>query len=147
MDRILHEAALLACGPSHAFACFTEPARLSTWLADDADVEPVAGGKYELFWDLEDRAHDSTLGCKITVLVPDTLLAFEWRGARQFESFMNQADPLTHVVVRFHPRAAGTEVHLIHSGWRSSEAWEEARQWFATAWRLAFARLVEQAAR
>lgn len=51
---------------------------------------------------------------------------------------MNNAGPLTHVVVFFIPCDDGTsrctDVHVFHSGWRSSEEWEEARKWFERAW-------------
>ena len=45
-----------------------------------------------------------------------------------------KADPLTHVVVFFIPSDKGTNVHVIHSGWRSSAEWEEHRQWQDRAW-------------
>ena len=48
------------------------------------------------------------------------------------------------VVVFFIPHGAETDVHLIHSGWRNTAEWEEARQWQATAWRGAFKELEKQ---
>jgi hypothetical protein len=55
----------------------------------------------------------------------------------------NGADPLTHVVVSFHPRDAGSRVYLVHSGWRSGPEWEEAHRWQEAAWSGALARLEE----
>lgn len=109
-------------------------------------MEPVVGGKYEIFWNPEDRENDSTLGCKITAIEPGKFLSFEWRGPREFKHFMNNADPLTHVVVFFVPcetssKAGCTEVHVVHSGWRSSAEWEEARLWFERAWAASLATL------
>jgi hypothetical protein len=58
---------------------------------------------------------------------------------------MNYADPLTHVIVLFTPRNhARTDVHLIHSGWRNTRLWEDARVWFNQAWRSAFEELKKQ---
>jgi ribulose bisphosphate carboxylase small subunit len=61
---------------------------------------------------------------------------------------MNDADPLTHVAVFFIPANEGQtnqiEVHLIHTGWRSANEWEEARQWFEVSWRSAFTQLSRQ---
>jgi hypothetical protein len=37
-----------------------------------------------------------------------------------------------------------TDVHLIHSGWRSTPDWEAARQWFEVSWRGAFTELEKQ---
>ena len=68
----------------------------------------------------------------------------KWKSPKQFKHFANNADPLTHVVVFFIPYGDSTEVHIIHSGWRSSAEWEEARQWQDRAWRLAFNALSKQ---
>lgn len=56
---------------------------------------------------------------------------------------MNAADPLTHVAVFFVPASGKTEVYLVHSGWRSSPEWEEARRWFVKMWEHAFSQLEE----
>lgn len=144
MNLIIHKSARLPCDPAEAFRLFSTSEGLATWLVGAADVEARTGGKYELFWDPADRENDSTIGCKVTAMDPDRLLAFEWKGPRQYKHFMNEADPLTHVVVAFSPDADGTVVHLVHSGWRGTPEWEEARQWFDRAWEQAFMRLQEK---
>jgi ADP-ribose pyrophosphatase YjhB (NUDIX family)/uncharacterized protein YndB with AHSA1/START domain len=120
---------------------FTVGSLLESWLTALADVEPVVGGKYELFWEPEDRENNSTLGCTVTAIERDQFLSFEWKSPKQFKHFANDADPLTHVSVAFVPRGAWTHVHLLHSGWRSGPEWEEARQWQGQAWSVAFERL------
>lgn len=144
MDRIIHCIVRLSCSPDEAFEMFTVNARIQAWLAEQADVEPRVGGKYELFWDPEHRERNSTLGCRITAIETGKLLCFEWKGPVQFASFMNTADPLTHVTVLFLPnreQEGAAEVHLIHTGWRSDEYWEQARTWFEPVWRNALENL------
>jgi uncharacterized protein YndB with AHSA1/START domain len=142
MDKIIHVSAELGCPPAEAFKMFTDKPSLETWLTEEADIEPRVGGKYELFWNSEDREYDSTIGCKITALVPDRLICFEWKGPKQYSGFMNEVDPLTHVTVSFIPTDHGTtEVHAVHTGWRSSAEWEEARQWFVNMWNFALGEL------
>jgi uncharacterized protein YndB with AHSA1/START domain len=145
MSKIIHHAVRLRCDTRRAFDMFTVSELLASWLARQAEVEPVRGGKYELFWDPLDRGRNSTLGCRVTTVDPGRFLAFEWKGPDQFQHFMNTARPLTQVEVFF---VAGeqrlrpcTEVHLIHSGWRDSAEWEQARQWFDRVWGEAFAAL------
>lgn len=133
-DRVVRVTAVVPVSPTRAFAYFTRADLLTTWLTAAAEVEPEVGGKYELFWNPRDREVDSTIGCRITALIADELVAFQWRGPKTFRSFANGADPLTHVVVAFVPAGAGTRVHLVHSGWRSDPAWEEARMWQERAW-------------
>jgi uncharacterized protein YndB with AHSA1/START domain len=109
-----------------------------------AVIDPKVEGKYELFWDPENPERDSTIGCKVTALEPGKFLSFEWKGPVQFSQFMNNTDPLTQVTVFFIPTdPKTTEVHLIHTGWKSSPEWEEARKYFETAWSSAFAKLQE----
>ena len=141
VDKVIHVSALVAAPPAKSFAYFTSPTLLKQWLTAAADVEGRVGGKYELFWQPDDRENNSTIGCRVTAFAPGQLVAFQWRSPKQFKSFANTAEPLTHVVVTFFAEGSGTRVHLIHSGWRSSPEWEEARAWQEKAWTGAFEEL------
>lgn len=137
MDKIIHLSFKLNCTPQHAFKLFTNNKLLESWLTQVADVDPIVGGKYELFWEPDDHENNSTLGCKVTAIEKDQLIAFEWRSPKQYKHFANNADPLTHVVVSFHSEGEWTNIHLVHSGWRNTPEWEEARQWQERAWSIA----------
>jgi uncharacterized protein YndB with AHSA1/START domain len=145
MNKVIRRSIRLKCTPHKAFEMFTLNEHLDKWLTQVADVQPKKGGKYELFWNPEDKENDSTIGCKVLALHPGSFLVFEWKGPKQFKHFMNNADPLTQVVVLFTSLKKGTKlctgVNLIHSGWRSSAEWEEARQWFERAWANALSEL------
>jgi len=151
MTEILHVCAVLRCDPHKAYEMFTVNKLLESWLitpfseGGHAEIEPVLGGKYELFWEPMDRENNSTIGCKVTVIQLDKILAFDWKGPSEFKHFMNAADPLTHVVVSFIPNTKGpvefTEIHLIHSGWGNSPEWQKAREYFMHAWSRAFSNL------
>jgi uncharacterized protein YndB with AHSA1/START domain len=146
MQEVVYQSVRLKCDAKKAYEMFTVNEHLQSWLAEIADVEPKPGGKYELFWDPDDRENNSTIGCRITLIEEGKFIAFEWKGPKQFKYFMNTVVPLTHVVVLFLPCSESsespcTEVHLIHSGWGDSTEWEEARLWFEKAWCLAFDRL------
>ncbi len=145
-DRVIHVEAFVRMPPARAFMYFTDKTLLQSWLTAAADVEPRVGGKYELFWQPDDRENNSTIGCRITAMAPPQVLAFQWRSPKQFKPFANAADPLTHVVVVFVPEGSGTRVHLVHSGWRSGPEWEEARLWQERAWTMACKELERVAA-
>ncbi|HEX8706873.1 MAG TPA: SRPBCC domain-containing protein [Pyrinomonadaceae bacterium] len=148
MDRIIHCSTRLDCAPGLAFEMFTVGEFIQSWLAPLAEVEPVAGGRYELFWEPGRGENNSTIGCKVIAIEPCEFLSFEWKGPRQFKHLMNEADPLTHVVVFFVPCSDGviarTGVHLMHSGWGETVQWREARRWFERAWQSAFEELKAQ---
>lgn len=144
-DKIIHLSVAVPVAPQRAFAYFTDKKLIQSWLAPVAEVEPKVGGRYELFWEPADRENNSTIGCRITAIEAGQFLSFQWRSPKQFKSFANNADPLTHVVVFFVPEEQGTRIHLIHSGWRSTGEWEEARQWQERAWTRAFDELQHRA--
>ena len=84
MDKILCIETTLSCTLEEAYDLFTVNEKLETWLTTKADVEPVVGGKYELFWNPQDRENDSTIGCKVLALSRPNYLNFEWKGPSQF---------------------------------------------------------------
>jgi uncharacterized protein YndB with AHSA1/START domain len=141
LDRIIHLSVSLSKPPSELFSYFVEGGLLQSWLTPLAEVESRPGGKYELYWEPDDRENNSTIGCRITTIVQDQLLAFQWRSPKQFKSFANGADPLTHVTVAFIAEGSGTRMHLVHTGWRSGAEWEEARLWQEKAWLMALKEL------
>lgn len=151
MTDVLHVSVVLRCDSHKAYEMFTVNRLLESWLitpfseGGHAEIEAVIGGKYELFWDTKNRENNSTIGCKVTAIQQDELLAFDWKGPVEFKSLMNTADPLTHVVVAFIQNSMGsttsTKVHLIHSGWSYSSEWNEARDYFMHAWNGAFRNL------
>jgi len=141
LDRIIYHCITIKCKSTKAFEFFTLNKHLEKWLTKIADVEPKVGGKYELFWNPEDKQNDSTIGCKILALTDGKFLCFEWKGPKQFKHFMNTVRPLTNLTVFFISDPKGTEIHLLHTGWRDYSEWEGARQWFDNAWKMALEEL------
>jgi uncharacterized protein YndB with AHSA1/START domain len=137
----------LNCDVSTAFRMFTENNLLESWLTEKAYVEPKNRGKYELFWDPSNPKDNSTIGCKVTGVEPNKFISFDWKGPVQFKSFMNTADPLTHVIVFFSTNDStknNTIMHFFHTGWRKIQEWQEARNFFEKAWKNAFKELKER---
>lgn len=125
-----------------AWEFWTDNQALQTWLAPKANVKATLGGSFELFWDLEHPDQNSTLGCKILALVPNRLLAFEWRGPVEFSDLMNTEPFPTWVSVSFERKAeAVTLIHFRHSGWQKGPRWDAAGNWQSKAWGMAFSEL------
>jgi len=147
MQKIIQIEIELNCDVSQAFNFFTVNEKLESWLPEKAEVEPKVGGKFELFWDPQNREINSTIGCKITSIKKDKFLSFEWKGPERFQSFMNFCDPLTHVVVVFSSISDDpqkTTLFLFHSGWRDDPEWQKARDYFEKAWSGALTNLKEK---
>jgi uncharacterized protein YndB with AHSA1/START domain len=120
------------------YNAWLKPALLEAWLTQKAKVEPTVGGAYELFWDPENPDQDSTRGCRITDLVTNREISFNWKGPKQFAELMGDR---TQVFIRMEPREGGTLLRFIHTGWGNGPQWEEARQWQAEVWREAIENL------
>jgi uncharacterized protein YndB with AHSA1/START domain len=120
------------------FEAWIKPELLERWLTRKANVQPSIGGSYELFWDPERPEHNSTKGCRITDIVENSELSFNWRGPEEYEKVMGDG---TQVFVRLEPREGGTLLRFVHTGWGSGTQWEEARAWQAEAWKEAIENL------
>jgi hypothetical protein len=132
-----------------AFEMFTDSDKIH-WLAPAADIEPNVGGRYELFFDLNDRKKNNTVGCRITAYEKGRILSFDWAGPPQFEKQMNRAKPMTHVTVTFiccdRKLKKCTDIYIIHSGWGDGPEWDKARRWFTKAWKGALENLKKEIA-
>ena len=147
MENIILIKEEIECDISTEFEFFTVNKLLENWLTEKADVDPKIGGKYELFWEPENKEINSTLGCKITGIEKDNFISFDWKGPADFRSFMNFSDPLTHVIVFFAQNDSNlnnTNIYLFHTGWRNDSEWQKARNYFENAWLKALTILKEQ---
>jgi len=137
MENIILIKEEIDCDRETAFNMFTKNELLENWLTVKAEVDTKVGGKYELFWVPENRESNSTIGCKITGIEKGKFISFDWKGPADFESYMNSADPLTHVIVFFTQNDSDsnkTIIHLFHTGWRKDPDWQKARDYFDKAW-------------
>ncbi|MHA1883701.1 MAG: SRPBCC family protein [Promethearchaeota archaeon] len=148
MEDIIQIKKEIDCDLSLVFKFFTQNDLLEQWLTVKAEVNPEVGGKFELFWDPDDKENNSTIDCKITGIENERYISFEWKGPVQFKHFMNSADPLTHVIVFFSSvKPNRTTIHLFHTGWRQNSEWHDARDYFEKAWSNALIGLQERLVR
>ena len=96
----------LTATTNQVFRALTEPAQLTAWFAEGAQVEPHMGGVYR-FWGRhtlgtppQDAARQT-----ITRYEPDVALAFDWP--------INEID--TDVLMQLEATSKGTELTLTHN--------------------------------
>ena len=70
MENVIHCSTLVKCEIHQAFEMFTDNKLITSWLPELAEIEARVGGKYELFWDPDNREDNSTIGCKVTAIAP-----------------------------------------------------------------------------
>ncbi|MGE0743102.1 MAG: SRPBCC family protein, partial [Hyphomonadaceae bacterium] len=86
----------VAARPARAFAALTDPAELTQWFAEHAEIEPHVGGAYS-FWGKHsyDTPTRAAATQRITRFAPSQALAFSWRlhDRDSVVSFAIEADP------------------------------------------------------
>jgi uncharacterized protein YndB with AHSA1/START domain len=112
-------------------SAFTDPAHISGWLADSAEVTPHTGGAYILRWKAPVAFESRGVVRQFT---PDLDIGFTWQGPPSYAALLNEPEPKTHVYVRLQESPEGIDITLEHAGWESGEAWEDARSWHFHFW-------------
>lgn len=115
------------------FSGFVEPAHLSHWLCHSAKVEGRVGAPYEL--EFTDDPPFTSKGV-VTHFTQDLDIGFTWQAPPPFTGLLTGSDGAlsTHVYVRLQESPEGIDVTLEHAGWKSGDAWEEARSWHFHLW-------------
>jgi uncharacterized protein YndB with AHSA1/START domain len=115
------------------WSAWTKSYHFSQWFAPAANVVDQEGGAYELFFDLSDHTHMSTLGCVTTKIEPLKEVSFTWKGPEQVSQLMNEPIQATFVEISFKKRR-GFRVLIKHSGWKEGKARDQVRSWHVIAW-------------
>jgi uncharacterized protein YndB with AHSA1/START domain len=136
-DAIIREIHIDA-SPETVFAFFTEPDKVTRWLADEATLDPRPGG-------VNHQTHpggaDNPGGPyfmrgEFVEVEPPSRVVFTWG----FENPDVDIDPGESTVeVTFEPEDGGTRVRLVHSGLPESERASHAEGWTEMLERLAAA--------
>jgi uncharacterized protein YndB with AHSA1/START domain len=76
------------------------------------NINPVVGGDYHLF--IETADYTATNKGKFLEIVKNNFLKYSWEW--------NGDGEITEIAVKFDAKSNGTEIHLLHSGFRSSQS-------------------------
>jgi uncharacterized protein YndB with AHSA1/START domain len=110
--------------------------KLELWLTQKSGqtyVKPTKNGGYCL--DIN-KSH-ITKGSKIISINSNQEIEFSWIGPNQFDDFLNFRGELTTVKIFFHAiDNTSTAIKLQHFGWKSSEDYQEARDWHEEFWNI-----------
>jgi uncharacterized protein YndB with AHSA1/START domain len=122
MDQHLVEQQRRISAPvDRVWDALVDPQQVGIWAAAKANISPVRGGEYELFWRPETPESQSTIGCRITAISPGRYLAFTWRGPDELGALMNEGDPPpppTHVTITLSGASGGTDLQVRHVGFQ-----------------------------
>ncbi|MHA1990029.1 MAG: SRPBCC family protein [Candidatus Hodarchaeales archaeon] len=116
------------------FSYWIDHSKLELWLTQKSGetyVKPTKNGKYCL--DIN-KSH-ITKGSKIISINFNQEMEFSWIGPNQFDDFLNFPGELTTVKTFLYAiDNTRTTLKLQHFGWKSSEDYQEARDWHEKFW-------------
>ncbi len=104
-----------------------------TFFASECNVELTVGGPYEMLFDLSaEPGLQGGEGMIILAYQPKQMLSFTWNAPPSLPSVRGQ---MTHVIVRFAAiDDSQTKVSLRHDGWGDGGEWDQAFEYFTSAW-------------
>lgn len=121
----------LEASPADVWRALTDPAELSGWFGDSAELNPTVGGRGWFIWDQHGR-----FAVEVVEFTPTT--RFAWRWAHEAGKPLDET-PSTLVEWTLKPRpGGGTTLHLRESGFRT----EKHRQDNDGGWSAELAELV-----
>lgn len=132
MNRIEIEIDI-AASKEKLWSAWTRSENVSEWFAPLANIEPMVGGAFELFFIPSDPNHMTTKGCSFLELIPNERLSFNWKGPDDYAELMNH-DPLTVVTVTFKDEQGTTKITLSHTGFATGSEWDDSIKWHQLAW-------------
>ncbi len=100
----------IAAPPDVVARYFTEPAKVTTWMASRAEIDPRPRGRVRLEFDRPDGTTDVVLGEFVEVTA--RRIVFTWG----FEGGTTLPPGGSRVEVTLEPDGAGTRVRLVHVG-------------------------------
>ncbi len=139
-SKIIRKEAVTTATLEDAWKAWTTAQGLISFFVPKAIIEPVVGGRYELFSSLKaPKGFQGTEGCKISALEPQKHLAFEFIAPPQFPNVRRLR---TRVDVSFGQVAKGgvVKLDLVHSEFLEGEEWDEFFEFCNWNWDLVLGR-------
>lgn len=125
----------IAASPDVVLSFFTDPQRVSTWMASRAQLDPRPHGRLRLEFDRPDGTTDVVVGEFVEVSA--RRIVFTWG----FERGANLPPGGSKVEITLTPEGAGTLLRLVHRGLPADE-----RESHEGGWTFFLGRLAEAAA-
>jgi len=131
--RILRKETTVDGSLPAVWEAWTTVEGVKTFFAPAAKVELFPGGAYEILFNLkEPEGSQGSEGCRVLLVIPYELFAFDWNAPPEFGRLR---DIHTQVVLRFEKIGEQkTKVIFAEYGWGDGPEWDELYDFFDRAW-------------
>jgi len=132
-DRVLEKQAVVRAAVSQVWEAWTTEDGIRSFFAPACNVDLRVDGPFEILFDPgAEPGKRGAEGCRILAFQPGKMLAFTWSAPPHLAEARKQ---WTHVVLRFKEVDPGsTRVTIRHDGWGEGGEWDQAFDYFDTAW-------------
>lgn len=132
-ERVVSEEVRVDADAADVWRAWTTESGIEEWFAPDCRVDVRPMGAYEVYFDPDaESGGRGGEGNVVLAVQPEQFLSFTWNAPPRFSSVR---DHRTSVVVRFEPVADDrTRVGLVHAGWPTGDEWDDAFEYFGSAW-------------
>jgi uncharacterized protein YndB with AHSA1/START domain len=133
LERAVRRSTEVAAPVEDVWWAWTTDAGIRSWLLDDSHIELAVGGTYEwYFLDDAEPGQRGSEGCQVVGYQAPTMLTFTWNAPPHLEEARDQR---TIVLLRLRPiEEHRTRVELTQLGWGDGGQWDEAFDYFDSAW-------------
>ena len=100
----------IAAAPDRVYRALTDAAEVARWFATSAKVDPTPGGRFTFEFLFDDASRNHTVDGELRTLTPNRTVAYSWPAGH--------AKLPTDVSFSLAPKDGGTELTLVHSGWK-----------------------------
>lgn len=124
-DRTIELSTEIAAPPETVFRALTDAGELARWFPSSAESDPRPGGSFDYRYEFEqDPSRNHTYSGEYRDVAPNERIAYPWNGKLG----------TTEVEFSLRPVGPGTEVRLVHSGWREGADWDESLEMHSQGW-------------
>jgi uncharacterized protein YndB with AHSA1/START domain len=123
-DRTIELTRTIDASPATVFRALTDPGELSRWWTTTAESDARTGGSFAYVFEFEDPSRNHTYSGDYHEVVADERLSYPWHTS------LGE----TRVEVALRPVGDGTELKLVHTGWDSGDAADEALELHVEGW-------------
>ena len=134
MERAIFGEITVPAGLDEVWAAWTTEEGVKSFFAPGCRIVLEPDGPYEIYFNLD--APDGQRGgegLRVLAVQPKKMFSFTWNAPPTLPEVRGQR---THVILRFYEAGAGsTRVTLRHDGWGEGGQWDEAFEYFESAWK------------
>jgi len=140
LDRLIFKTAVVKAPLSEVWKAWTTGEGVKTFFAEDALVDAVPGGPYEIYFSRDaPQGSRGSEGCKVLAVDPMRSFAFDWSAPPSMPAVRAQRTNVQLLFEEHGPREV--RVRLFSLGWGTGDEWLKAHQYFDRAWSFVLANL------